>query len=400
MIKRRKLSPVLKDFIEDNPLKEYRIIIEAKSSIDTIIKKISSSKGIVLKTISSLNIISAKVSSAIIDRLCELPAIDYITLDDTALLCGVGIHSANNVSYKFSLPGSGKGITIGIVDSGVFPHPCLTRPINKLRKFYDLINDVPYPYDDNGHGTFISGVICGDGKDSKNMYKGIASSSNIFMVKAFDAMGRGYISDILFAIDTIISSAEEENIKILCLPFETLTYDKHINSYFYNIFNLCKSKNIIVIVPSGNNRNQQDSIRGIATLSNCITVGGISSSLGYTNYEYSSLGDGKFSKKPDFLAACVEITSLNTDKNYVSIKNGLKQYPHKLDKPYVNFTGTSISCAYLSALCSIIYEIKPTLTTEDIYSLLILSSRRIDTLGDNQGHGIINVELLSSNLKE
>src|SRR3712207_6886302 len=85
-----------------------------------------------------------------------------------------------------------------------------------------------YPYDDNGHGTFISGIICGNGYSSDKVYKGIAEKGKIYMIKAFNNVGRGFISDILSSIDIIISESENYNIKIICLPFEIVEYNKFV----------------------------------------------------------------------------------------------------------------------------------------------------------------------------
>ena len=57
--------------------------------------------------------------------------------------------------------------TCVIVDTGIYPHIdfCLVR--NRLIKFVDLINGKEFAYDDNGHGTFITGVLCGNSITSK-----------------------------------------------------------------------------------------------------------------------------------------------------------------------------------------------------------------------------------------
>ena len=52
------------------------------------------------------------------------------------------------------------------------------------------------PYDDNGHGTHISGIIGGSGTSSDVRYQGVAPECHIIMVKVLDQKGNGYASDV------------------------------------------------------------------------------------------------------------------------------------------------------------------------------------------------------------
>ena len=45
------------------------------------------------------------------------------------------------------------------------------------------------PYDDNGHGTHISGIIGGSGTSSDGRYQGVAPECHIIMVKVLDQKG-------------------------------------------------------------------------------------------------------------------------------------------------------------------------------------------------------------------
>ena len=103
----------------------------------------------------------------------------------------MSISTANGgrISEKHKL--SGRGVSIGLIDSGVFPHVDLLSPSNKITKFVDLINYLDYPYDDNGHGTFIAGILCGSGHASKHLYRGIAEKSDLICYKAFNSTGKG-----------------------------------------------------------------------------------------------------------------------------------------------------------------------------------------------------------------
>ena len=395
---KRKLSPALKDSLKNNFYNRYRVLIEYKSIKNEIEKKIKFSNGEILFSIEEIQCIAANINTTTLLRLIELPEVKYILLDEYAFLCGrtpllsngVSLQSNNSIlKGDYSL--SGRNIGIGLVDSGCYPHKDIIYPNNKIKCFIDLINDYKYPYDDNGHGTFISGVLCGSGHESKNKNRGIAINSHLLVVKAFDSAGKGYISSTLMAIQKIIEFSEEYNIKVICLPFEIYSTSNDILSLYSKLFKIALERNIIIIVPSGNNGTEEDSIRGIATLKEVITIGGMDTHFGNNIYPFSSCGSSKSISKPDFIAASVDIISLNADTNYISERNGLKIYPKKLSKPYVEYNGTSIACAYISGVCALLYEYNSELNFKDIYGLLKNSSSFIKEKKCMQGNGYIDL---------
>ncbi|NLZ25428.1 MAG: hypothetical protein GX891_03105, partial [Clostridiales bacterium] len=51
---------------------------------------------------------------------------------------------------------TGRGVTLCIMDTGVNTHSDLSIPRQRIKEFYDVENHLDYPYDDNGHGTFVA----------------------------------------------------------------------------------------------------------------------------------------------------------------------------------------------------------------------------------------------------
>lgn len=393
---KKKLDCNLKYYISNNAYKNYRVLIKYKDFQSSVVKKVNSYKGTIHHIIESANLISAELNSRGIDRILEYPEIEKVYLDEYLFLCGMSVTTANKIHFSEINSLSGTGIGIGLIDSGIFPHPDLTSPVNRIELFEDLINNYQYPYDDNGHGTSMAGILCSSGLSSDNIYKGICSKSNLFCYKAFDKLGKGFASDILYAIESLSNISKEKNIKILCLPFELLTHNIFIISCFHSVFNYAISKGLIPIVPSGSNLNNSSSIMGIATLPSCITVAGLDTvSSTIKPYLYSSSGPyGKLSK-PDLSAACVNVISLNCDSSYISQKNDIKLYPRKLDAPYKAFTGPSVATAYISGLCALLYEKNPSMTFKDISSLLNVLCEPVNDISKTvQGKGTLNINRL------
>lgn len=387
----KKLDSNFRSFVNSKTNNKYRVIIKYKKFEESLIKKISKFGGDFINNIKHCNIITARLNSKSIRRLIEYPEVEYICFDEYLFLCGISVSNANKVKISSKTKLNGAGVTIAIIDSGVYPHPDLISPYNRITKFIDLLYGFSSPYDDNGHGTSVAGVIVGNGEKSNGIYKGIATKANIHSYKAFDKSGKGYFSDILFSIDMIINSNIDNEVKIICMPFEMLTLNNFLQKLFNNLVNLAYENNITCIVPSGSNKNYEGSITGIALCPNCITVAGYDSTAGIKPYDYSSAGNLRNDTKPNLAAACVNIVSLNSNTDYVSEKDGIRLYPKKLESSYKTFTGTSISAAYVSGICALLYENNNALTPKDISSLLKLSCEPLDIPSNLQGNGKINI---------
>ena len=89
----------------------------------------------------------------------------------------------------------GEGVTIGLIDTGIdLTHPELKHI--KVVGWRDYINGELEPYDDDGHGTAMAGIIAG------KTY-GVAPEANMIVVKAIDAEKGATDTDIysIFLID-------------------------------------------------------------------------------------------------------------------------------------------------------------------------------------------------------
>ncbi|WP_442878733.1 S8 family serine peptidase [Clostridium sp.] len=392
-----KLDYNLNIALKHNAYQRYRVFIKCKKLFSSMVKKVSHFKGALIYPLESCNMIVANLNKYEIKSILEYPEIEKIFFDDYLFLCGMSVSSANNcysLSKYSNNKYSGANIKIGLVDSGIFPHQDLLSPHNCIENFYDVVNGLEHPYDDNGHGTAMSGIICGSGINSDSMYRGIAPSSKIVCSKAFDALGKGYASDIIYSIENLVKISKEKNIRILCLPFELLNHNIYIIDAFNAVFDFANKNRVIPVLPSGSTNSNSNNIMGIATLKNCITVGGVDSKNSLSPYLYSSKGPYGKVNKPDFVTACVNITSLNTDKNFISEKDGIKLYPKKLDANYKTFSGTSLSVAFVSAVCALILEYNESFNFSDVLSVLKLACDPKDFPKANVGAGIFNFNKL------
>ena len=135
-----------------------------------------------------------------INRLSRHPSVEYICFDSKVFALvdiarnTIGATIPQNQGY------TGEGVTVAVIDTGVAPHNDLVTPENRIVGFKDFVNNKTEPYDDNGHGTHVAGIIASNGISSGGRYKGIAPDANILAIKALDETGGGNVSDIVSAI--------------------------------------------------------------------------------------------------------------------------------------------------------------------------------------------------------
>ncbi|KAK4560653.1 hypothetical protein LTR86_005231 [Recurvomyces mirabilis] len=108
-----------------------------------------------------------------------------------------GNSNAKAMDYTYSFAGNGnlgQGADIYIVDTGIFtPHSVFGGRAKMLWSFDGNMTD------SDGHGTHVAGTAGG-------AVLGVASNANIFGIKALDADGGGWSSNVIAGIDTVIQT--------------------------------------------------------------------------------------------------------------------------------------------------------------------------------------------------
>ena len=97
---------------------------------------------------------------------------------------------------------TGAGIGVAVIDSGITSwHDDLTRDavtsriptaISASPSSWTSSTAEAMPYDDNGHGTHVAGIIAGNGYDSYGQKAGIAPGASTRLAKVLDAERHGH----------------------------------------------------------------------------------------------------------------------------------------------------------------------------------------------------------------
>ena len=229
---------------------------------------------------------------------------------------------------------TGSGIGIAVIDSGMTTwHDDLTNYTGKLfpygnqrvRKFVDFVNGRTLPYDDNGHGTHVAGIIAGNGYDSKGEKRGIAPDANIVSLKVLDANGQGTISNIIAALGWIKVNAKTYNIRVVNMSVGAAIHESYWTDPLTLAVKAITDQGITVVTAAGNmGRNAQGHLQygAITAPGNApwvLTVGASSTNGTLTRSDdtmagFSSAGPTfiDFDSKPDLVAPGTGTISLAT----------------------------------------------------------------------------------------
>ena len=198
----------------------------------------------------------------------------------------------------------GYGVGVAIVDTGICLHKDFTEGGNRVVAFKDFINGKKEPYDDNGHGTHVAGIIGGNGYSSKGKYIGIAPACNFIIIKVLDHRGDGNISDVLAGLQWIIDNRKKYNIRVVNISVGTSAKDTmDENSLLVQGVNAVWDSEIIVVVAAGNNGPGPMSISTPGISRKVITVGSSDDNVsvelfGSKSKDYSGRGPTPYHKKP------------------------------------------------------------------------------------------------------
>jgi len=297
-----------------------------------------------------INAVGMQTKLGNIYSIANLDCVKYVS---SALKVSALVDKSNEFlgTNNLVVPNS-NNISIAVIDTGCSPHIDLMIP-KRVIKFVDIVNDKKYMYDDNGHGTFVAGVIAGSGAYSGGKYQGIDKDANLVIVKALDNSGQAGALSILNAMQWIYNNSTEYNIKVVCMSFGSIPVG--VDDPLIRGAEALWDRGIVVVAAAGNSGPNTQTIKAPGASSKIITVGALDVDK-FTIAQFSSRGPSYYSYKPDLVAPGVNVVGLNHDL---------------FDYPYVKMSGTSVATPMIAGICSNIIKLNPALTPNRVKSIIL-----------------------------
>ena len=117
----------------------------------------------VVKVFDFIKAIGVKTTLTALEKVAQADFVKYATINSSVCAFINKAKAIMNINNFYQDNCLGQGINVAVIDTGISPLPDFCIPQNRIIKFVDFVNGRKDPYDDNGHGTFISGVLLGNG---------------------------------------------------------------------------------------------------------------------------------------------------------------------------------------------------------------------------------------------
>ncbi|HET7698103.1 MAG TPA: S8 family peptidase [Vicinamibacterales bacterium] len=380
--------------------------------------KLNARKG---RTFRIINADVVEVQNSHLKKLADDPCVKDMHWDRKtagSLNRAAVVEGARAVQMTYGYDGAGVGVAV--VDSGVATwHDDLTytgsNPLVKVvggqrvRKFVDFVNGRLTSYDDNGHGTHVTGIIAGNGFDTLGARAGIAPAANIVSLKVLDDRGGGFISNVIAALDWIAANRVTYNIRVVNLSVGAAVTESYNSDPLTLAAKRVVDEGVVVVTAAGNlgkDRVTGKTVYGAITAPGnapwVLTVGAYSHEGTLTRSDdrmagYSSRGPTAidYAAKPDIVATGTGIVSLSAPGSLLySTKSAylLKGLLSSTTRPYLSLSGTSMASPVVAGAVALMVQANPQLTPNLVKAILQYTAQNYEYDALTQGAGFLNIK--------
>lgn len=255
---------------------------------------------------------------------------------------------------------------IAVLDTGVqFTHPDLE---GRLATGWDFVNDDRNATDDNGHGTWVSGIIAANANDGYGI-AGISWSDIILPIKTMDGQGTGNTADLVSGI----RYAADRGASVINMSVGGFPYSQAVQ----DAVNYAWAKGAVLVGAAGNNGREESFYP--ASMANVVSV---SATQPQDELSYWS----SYGPKVDVSAPGASVLTTNCYTcTYAD---------HDTWGSHVYISGTSFATPNVAGVVALIRARFPTETPQQIVDRLLSSVDDLGYAGWDNRYGLGRVNAL------
>ncbi|HEX8116732.1 MAG TPA: S8 family serine peptidase, partial [Pyrinomonadaceae bacterium] len=298
------------------------------------------------------------------------------------------------------LPVTGRGVTVAVIDTGLdTTHADLTGRVARNVKLADTqslsvgftypvgVENVPNTDLIYGHGTFVAGVIAGDGARSGGAFAGVAPGARLVGLSAGDLN----LFHVLAGFDYVLTHPEF-NVRVVNCSFSAETlYDE--NDPVNVATRILYERGVNVVFSAGNSGPGLHTLNPYAQAPWVVSVGATDNKGRLASF--SARGEfGGPGSRPTLVAPGVNVVGPRASGVNVLGASGITS-TRKLSAAdsiyYTVGTGTSFSAPQAAGVVALMLEANPALTPADVRNILQLTATPMPPYYSHEvGAGMLN----------
>ncbi len=286
---------------------------------------------------------------------------------------------------------TGQGVTVAVLDTGIDNLPDFA---GRLIGGVDLTGGNNPFQDSYGHGTFVAGLIAGNGASSDGQYSGEAPDANLVSIKVAGADGTTTLGTVISGLQWAVDNQSRYGIKVLNISLGVQPTESTVINPLDQAVEAVWNSGIAVVASAGNAGPFNGTILSPGDDPLVITVGALddmasTSTADDEMTDFSSVGptspDGWV--KPDLVTSGRSVVSLAAPGSTV-----YDDYPSaRVGSANFVGSGTSFSAAITSGAAALVLTDSPGLSPNQVKARL-LGNTSPGPVGNPfvDGHGALN----------
>jgi serine protease AprX len=357
--------------------------------------------GTILARYHLINAVDATIPAVLEPVLAALPGITVtpdVTVSVQSTTESTGPHTPSDAflqqtgATQLAADGdTGQGVTVAVLDTGIDNLPDFA---GRLIGGVDLTGGNSPFQDGYGHGTFVAGLIAGDGASSGGQYSGEAPGANLVSIKVAGADGTTNLGTLITALQWAVDHHGAYGIKVLNMSLGFQPTESTVLNPLDQAVEAVWNSGITVVASAGNAGPFNGTILSPGDDPLVITAGALDDMAGtsvsadeMTNFSSAGPTSPDGWVKPDLVTSGRSVVSLAAPgstiyDNYPSARIGAGNFVG---------SGTSFSAAITSGAAALVLADNPGLTPDQVKARL-LGNTSPGPVGNPfvDGHGALN----------